>query len=65
MNYDNPNDSIDEIGQDTKKSPGDLRRLDATQTPVENHLLTLEQQTQKSKIIIMIINKKHIDTEEN
>ena len=30
-----------EIGQNTEKSPGDLRRLAVTQTPVENHQLTL------------------------
>ena len=35
------NDSIIENGQNTKKSPGDLRRLPVTQTPVENYQLTL------------------------
>ena len=35
------NDSITEDGQNTEKSPGDLRRLDVTQTPVKNHQLTL------------------------
>ena len=38
---DHPNDSIIENGQNTKKSPGDLRRLAVTQTPVKNHRLTL------------------------
>ena len=38
---DHPNDSIVENGQNTKKSPGDLRRLAVTQTPVKNHRLTL------------------------
>ena len=33
--------SIIENGQNTKKSPGDLRRLAVTQTPVKNHRLTL------------------------
>ena len=28
-------------GQNTQKSPGDLRRLVVTQTPVKNHRLTL------------------------
>ena len=28
-------------GQNTEKSPGDLRRLAVTQTPVKNHQLTL------------------------
>ena len=32
-----PNYSIVEIGQNTEKSPGDVRRLDVSQTPVENH----------------------------
>ena len=30
-----------ENGQNTEKSPGDLRRLVVTQTPVKNHLVTL------------------------
>ena len=38
---DHPNYSIVEIGQNTKKSPGNLGRLAVTQTPVENHQLTL------------------------
>ena len=38
---DYPNDSIIENGQNTKKSPGDLRRLVVSQTPVKNHRLTL------------------------
>ena len=38
---DHLNYSIVEIGQDTEKSPGDLRRLVVTQKPVINHRLTL------------------------
>ena len=38
---DSPNYSIVEIGQNTEKSPGDWRRLAVSQTPVENHQLTL------------------------
>ena len=38
---DNPNYYIIENGQDTEKSPGDLRRLAVTQIPVKNHQLTL------------------------
>ena len=38
---DHPNYSIVEIGQNSKKSPGDLRRLTVTQILVENHQLTL------------------------
>ena len=30
-----PNNSIDEIGQNTEKSPGDLRRLGVIRTPLE------------------------------
>ena len=41
MSGDHPNDSIFENGQNTKKSPGDLRRLAVTQTPVKNHRLKL------------------------
>ena len=40
MSGDHPNYSIVEIGQSMKK-PGDLRRFAVTQTPVENHQLTL------------------------
>ena len=36
---DHSNYSIVEIRQNTEKSPGDLRRLAVTQTPVENHQL--------------------------
>ncbi len=32
---------IIENGQDTEKSPGDLRRLTVIQTPVKNHRSTL------------------------
>ena len=35
------NNSIAKIGQNTKKSPGDLRKLALTQTPVVNYQLTL------------------------
>ena len=38
---DHPNDSIIESGKNTEKSPGDLRRLAVTQTPVRIHRLTL------------------------
>ena len=40
-NGDHPNYCIIESGQNTEKSPGDLRRLVVTQTPVRNHQLTL------------------------
>ena len=35
------NDSIIENGQNPETSPGDLRRLAGTQTPVKNHQLRL------------------------
>ena len=41
MSGDHPNDSIVENCQNTKKSPGDLRRLTVIQTPVKNHRLLL------------------------
>ena len=41
MSGDHPNYSIVAIGQNTENSPGDLRRLAVTRTPVENHQLTL------------------------
>ena len=34
---DHPDDSIIKIGHNTDESPGDLKRLVVTQTPVENH----------------------------
>ena len=44
--------SIIEIGQNTEKSPGDLRRLAVTQTPVRKHRLTMVWKTRKGIIII-------------
>ena len=41
------NYSIVEISQNTEKSPGDLRRLAVTQTPVRNHRLKLVWKTLK------------------
>ncbi len=38
---DHPNYCIIEISQNTEKSPGDLRRLAVSQTPVKDHQLTL------------------------
>ena len=38
---DHPNYSIIKIGQNTEKSPEDLRRLAVTQTPVKDHQLML------------------------
>ena len=44
---DHLNYSIVKIGQNTEKSPGDLRRLVVTQTPVKDHQLTLVSKTRK------------------
>ena len=53
MSGDHPNYII-EIGHNTKKSPGDLRRLAVTQTPVENNQVMLFwKNSQMSKIIMM------------
>ena len=41
------NCSIIEIGKNTEKCPGDLRRLAVTQTPMENYPLTLASKTLK------------------
>ena len=38
---DRPEYSIIKIGQESEKSPGELRRLAVTQTSVKNHQLTL------------------------
>ena len=35
------NDSIAKNGQNPETSPGELRRLPVTQTPLKNHQLTL------------------------
>ena len=45
---DHRNDSIIEIGQNTEKSPGDLRKLAVTQTLVKDYQLTLMWKTQGS-----------------
>ena len=44
---DYPNDSINENGQNTEKSPRDLRRLAVTQTPAKIHQLILMWKTLK------------------
>ena len=49
LSRDHPNDSIIENGQNTEKSPGDLRRLAVTQTPMKNYQLTPMLKTLKKK----------------
>ena len=44
---DHPNYSIVEIGQNTEKIPGELKRLAVTQIPVKNHQLKLIWKTLK------------------
>ena len=44
---DHPNYNIIENSQNTEKSPGDLRRLAITQTPVKYHQLKLIRKTLK------------------
>ena len=61
---DHPNYSIIKIGQNTEKSPGDLKRLAITQTLLRNHQLTLVWKTRKGVFparrpdLIIINNKK-------
>ena len=45
---DHPNYCIFEIGQNTEKSPRELKRLAVTQTPVKAHQLTLMRKTPRS-----------------
>ena len=43
-------ETIVENGQNTEKSPGDLRRLAVTQTPVKDHQLMLMWKTQSKQL---------------
>ena len=52
---DHPDYSIIKLKQNTEKSPGDLRRLVVSQTPVKDYQLTLRRKISRSKIIIIII----------
>ena len=45
---DHPNYSIIEIGQNTEKIPGDLRKLVVTETPVKDHQLIIFTQPLRS-----------------
>ena len=53
-NRKHPNDSTVKISQNSK-SPGNLRRLAVTRTPVKDHQLTWWEKLARSKIIIIII----------
>ena len=52
-----PDDSINKIGQNTEKIPGDLRRLPVIQTTVENQRFTLVWKILKGVIIIITSSK--------
>ena len=53
---DHPDYSIIKISQNTEKSPGDLKRLAVTQTPVRNHQLTLVWKTLKwVKLLLLLL----------
>ena len=60
-NRDHPNYDIGIIGQNTEKSPGDLRRLPVTQTPVINHQLKLVWKSLKWVMIIIMIIIRIVD----
>ena len=61
---DHPKYWIIEIGQNTEKGPGDLRRLAVTQTPVKDHQITLMWKTLKMIITIFIIARM-VKTQQN
>ena len=46
--------SILEISRNTEKSPGDLRRLAVTQTPLKDNLSKLVRKTTRNKIIVAL-----------
>ena len=46
-NQDPLNHNIVEINQNTDKSPGDLKKIAVTLTPVKEHQITLEWKTYK------------------
>ena len=59
---DHPNSSLVESGQNSEKSPGDLRRLAETQAPVKS--LQLKSRSKIIIIIIMATKKKHNENAE-
>ena len=58
-----------ENGQNTETSPGDLRRLVVTQTPLKDHQLTLMWKTLKEKnnnivvVVVVVIKMKVVVVE--
>ena len=61
-NWDHTNFYIIVIGQNTEKSPENLRRLAVIQTPVKNHQLTLKWKTLKEYILLSRNWKKNSGT---
>ena len=55
-----PNHSIIENGQNTEKSPRDLRRLAASQTPVKYHQLMLVGKTRTRKYVYVFNNNASV-----
>ena len=60
---DHQNYNIIENDQNTEKSPGDLRRLTVTPTPMKDHLLTLMWTTLKESTIIIIITRSFLEND--
>ena len=66
MSADHQNNNIIENGQNTEKSPGDLRRLDVTQTPAKDHQMSLMWKTPMEIITNIRQNHKlHYKSQEN
>ena len=63
MSGDHPNHSIVEIGQNTEKEPGDLKRLAVSQTFVESHLLKLVWKALKRVAIYWTLCKNEATNE--
>ena len=59
MSGDHPNYRIIGNGQNTEKSPGDLRRLAVTQTPVKDH----QQKLMRKSLIKYNKRTQQISTE--
>ena len=56
---DHPNYCIIENGKNTKNSPGELRRLAVTQTPVKDHQLKLMWKTLMGNVLVF--NRNHFE----
>ena len=56
--------SIVKIGQNTEKSPSDLRRLTVTRNPMDDHQLTLVRKTRKEYTTTKTTTTKVLKEEE-